>query len=387
MFPGCAHAIIQGEVVIGEICHIRAASPGGPRYDLTQSEEDRHAFDNLIIFCPTHHTWVDRDPDLYTVEKLQEMKQGYTPPDLPLSEEDLERASRLLAAPTVQSIGQSGGYTAGTMIFNVGPAPEAPVIPYKPADGTQPSRLSLSQCNCFAAGGEPIAECKSRGTDGFISDLVYWHHYPSAWLRIIPGLNTEFRRSILRELIETNAALLLPFGDAATAQCHSNKQGMAIIGVDDDLPETIATRITQVHHSGEIWGLNRALITRERPGRTPLLEIPWPRMRIEFERTLANYVQFARSVLRLPLPWTVVAGLAMVDGASFVREKSQWYSNPPKAQRCFEPTVWKSWTISSAEPVSELMFEEFYCAVWEACSLNYSSERHAHTWPRPPRWQ
>lgn len=74
-FPGCSLPIVEdGGTVTGEICHIRAQSRGGPRFDETQSEADRHTFDNLILLCRRHHKIVDAEPDLYSVDALQEIK-------------------------------------------------------------------------------------------------------------------------------------------------------------------------------------------------------------------------------------------------------------------------------------------------------------------------
>ena len=48
------------------------------RYEATQSPEDRHHFDNLMLLCPNHHTLIDSiDPDSYSVERLKEMKRRH----------------------------------------------------------------------------------------------------------------------------------------------------------------------------------------------------------------------------------------------------------------------------------------------------------------------
>jgi tetratricopeptide (TPR) repeat protein len=75
-FPGCALPLVDPDsgAVLGEICHVRARSPGGPRYDATQTEEQCHAFENLLLLCPSHHKIVDDNPDVYPVERLLEIK-------------------------------------------------------------------------------------------------------------------------------------------------------------------------------------------------------------------------------------------------------------------------------------------------------------------------
>lgn len=74
-FPGCSSPIVDSAgVVIGEICHVCARRPGGARYNISQTEAERHDFDNLILLCGSHHKVIDERSDIYTVDVLQEMK-------------------------------------------------------------------------------------------------------------------------------------------------------------------------------------------------------------------------------------------------------------------------------------------------------------------------
>jgi hypothetical protein len=74
-YPECSLAIVESVgTVTGEICHIHARREGGPRYEASQTEADRHGFDNLILLCRQHHKVIDSQPDLYTAEALRKMK-------------------------------------------------------------------------------------------------------------------------------------------------------------------------------------------------------------------------------------------------------------------------------------------------------------------------
>jgi hypothetical protein len=74
-FPGCTLPLVENAgTITGEICHIKAKSTGGPRYDDSQTDEERHAFENLILLCRRHHKVVDAQPDVYSAEALQEIK-------------------------------------------------------------------------------------------------------------------------------------------------------------------------------------------------------------------------------------------------------------------------------------------------------------------------
>lgn len=111
-FPKCTDTIVNGSTLIGEICHIRAANPGGPRYDSEQSAEDRHGFQNLILLCRNHHKVIDDDIESYTVDRLQKMKSTHEDHATTLNESDAKLGMQVLVANTLQANNQSGGIAA-----------------------------------------------------------------------------------------------------------------------------------------------------------------------------------------------------------------------------------------------------------------------------------
>jgi len=72
--PGCTGAIIVGETVVGEICHIRARRKKGPRFDSDLSLAERNAYENLLLLCRTCHRLIDSDEVKYSVELLSDIK-------------------------------------------------------------------------------------------------------------------------------------------------------------------------------------------------------------------------------------------------------------------------------------------------------------------------
>ena len=80
-FPSCDVICVQdasdgvASTIIGQIGHIEAHSNSGPRANPSLSEEQRRAYPNLILLCPTHHRLVDARDSIYTVDILQEWKQ------------------------------------------------------------------------------------------------------------------------------------------------------------------------------------------------------------------------------------------------------------------------------------------------------------------------
>ena len=63
---------------LGEVAHISADKPGGPRYDPTMSEPERQSERNLILLCPNCHKRIDDlEPERFTVQALQAMKERH----------------------------------------------------------------------------------------------------------------------------------------------------------------------------------------------------------------------------------------------------------------------------------------------------------------------
>lgn len=61
---------------VGEICHIEAAEKGGERFNRHQTNEDRRAFENLVLMCHRHHVKTD-DVEAFSVAALRELKQRH----------------------------------------------------------------------------------------------------------------------------------------------------------------------------------------------------------------------------------------------------------------------------------------------------------------------
>jgi hypothetical protein len=77
-YPGCVAELVTADnLYVGELCHIEAAEPGGPRYNANSTNEDRRAYANLILFCHAHHRRVDSDPSRFTPEWLREIKASH----------------------------------------------------------------------------------------------------------------------------------------------------------------------------------------------------------------------------------------------------------------------------------------------------------------------
>lgn len=132
-FPECDEEVvdIEEEVVIGVIAHIRARSEDGPRHDPDMTDDERDEFSNLMVLCPTHHTRIDKNPEKYPPEKLEEWKEQHEQeateeqdvPDDILSELEVESIEvNIEEGSYIRTENQMGGQVAHD-ITNIGPQP------------------------------------------------------------------------------------------------------------------------------------------------------------------------------------------------------------------------------------------------------------------------
>lgn len=79
-YPGCNTDCLpfldkSEPTVVGEMAHVIARSPDGPRGNPTGGSDD---YDNLILLCPTHHTFVDKAAEgTFTEEDLRQWKREH----------------------------------------------------------------------------------------------------------------------------------------------------------------------------------------------------------------------------------------------------------------------------------------------------------------------
>ena len=147
-FPGCNQPIVDqsNRVIIGEVSHIMAASPGGPRYDPEQPEEKRHAFDNLILLCAPHHKIIDEQVDQFPIRRLVEIKKEHEARHShaasaldDVSAQNLISNSTILGS-AIQTVHQTGGQAAHVIVNPPWQNKEPALVPLIHAIKPQPGQ-------------------------------------------------------------------------------------------------------------------------------------------------------------------------------------------------------------------------------------------------------
>lgn len=83
-FQGCKKTVVEeveGQQQIAvEIAHIKGANKGSARYDPGMTDEERAAFNNLVLMCTPHHKLIDGPSrDNYSAELLHGWKKDHEP--------------------------------------------------------------------------------------------------------------------------------------------------------------------------------------------------------------------------------------------------------------------------------------------------------------------
>lgn len=101
----CIKFINNEATVLGEMAHVIAKQPSGPR-GVAMGGDD--TYENLILLCPNHHAEIDKAPEgSFTVEVLLDWKAKHE-----------ANISAALASPTFLNVKELATWTKGLLIEN-----------------------------------------------------------------------------------------------------------------------------------------------------------------------------------------------------------------------------------------------------------------------------
>lgn len=101
-----------------------------------QTDDDRRAFENLMLLCPNHHDLIDKDPKRFPVRTLSEIKQKH---ETAFAQWQPSPALNAAFGASVQD----NTVTGGSIITNTGQ--NQGIMAHQVNIGRQPRRLSAAQ--------------------------------------------------------------------------------------------------------------------------------------------------------------------------------------------------------------------------------------------------
>jgi hypothetical protein len=107
-YDGCEEKLTDAawRRVNADVAHICGENPGAPRFDASMTDDERDAFENLILLCPNHHRLIDGlEPERHTVEMLRDMKHRHESrwERAWASDDALLRYAQLILTPAIEA--------------------------------------------------------------------------------------------------------------------------------------------------------------------------------------------------------------------------------------------------------------------------------------------
>lgn len=326
-FPKCPNPISDGPILLGEVAHIKAESPGGPRYDAGQTPEERRSYENLILLCGVHHKFVDDDEEAYTVERLLKMKRDHEAKAFQMDEIETEYVVGLLVAGdiSVTAINPNNSITAGifhqTIHHNYGNG-EGPQLGPQVYTGVRPQNGESR----YREKGKPLG--RTRGImpfDNGLKDEIFDEDGACFWFRLMP-LSDPKREWTVHELTTAaggHGAFLL-----TSIRGHIEYPFVAPDGIGRymSIEAQKAYTSTFLFRRGEIWSIDSQRISNW---------IPISEIRVRLPNLLEKSVQVLER-LGLEKPYQCILGLEGVEGYELVYDinhSTQQYHPPLFAER------------------------------------------------------
>jgi hypothetical protein len=360
-FPKCVSPLVDGEKVVGKICHIKAQNKGGARYDPTQTAEERHGYDNLILMCGRHHDVIDDDEHAYTVEYLRQIKHKHEQTASGMSNEQAEHGAHLLLNESVSSANQSGGITAHTVhVHN---------YPLAVAGTNEPGPLGfvLKQAQNgearFRAPDQPLGmNWNLMPLEKGLDYEVFLRNGPAMWLRLIPR-DVPPREWIHDELLKCGR------GPGVTLQPLSwinlkylrAEDGIGVYAtIDNFKPEAETGSVTFAFSTGEMWCVDMTVL------QNPKKHLYF----LDIARTLLQkfrgYGEFLQCLgIQPPFDW--IAGLDGVKGwrLEIPPPPNRFGASP--GETCLSNVVLANGTYDLEQPAA-MTLRPFFAQLFNKCS-------------------
>jgi hypothetical protein len=310
-YPDCPIPISDGTTLFGEAAHIKAESPGGPRYDPSQTAEGRRSFENLILLCGVHHKCVDSDLVSYTVDRLRQMKLDHEAKSEKIEDDEVKHVAELLASRdvTVTAINPYKSVTAGVFNQNItnnfAPSSDSTAIA-TPYQGVLPKQ----RMGRFRAQREPLGKTQSIMPFQLEPsiDLYSDDDKPCFWFRMLPNRapTAEWTFRDLEIAAGNDTAFRL-----VTMRGHADCRFAAKDGIGRylSIKPTIAYSATFLFRVGELWSIDTELCANYPPHNFFALS--------EVRKGLPTLIQQSAATLAalmVPTPFRWIIGIEGVEG-------------------------------------------------------------------------
>lgn len=224
---------------------------------------------------------------------------------------------------------------------------------------------STSTPSTFLKDGEPLGVVEDSESQLLIPDNEH------IFLRLIPTQPTDPISSGKSALELIQSGRLLPMWNGSGSFWTGRNSFGAFTCV---VKEGQVLNVTQLFKNREIWGIDASLINKQK-------QMEWSKVDFgyfhcvafedTFKRTLANYLEFAEKVLKLPPPLRIIAGAVRVAGYRMTAPPGMSFSGLERyGGRVVEPHIVYESAIETYQSEPAQILRPFFNRVWEECGLN-----------------
>jgi hypothetical protein len=372
-FPKCTVEIVQGDTLVGEMCHIKAAHPGGPRYDPNQTAAERHGYDNLILMCGTHHTVIDADEEAYTVERLIRMKIDHERAVTPVPDDRTASGTQLLIDQSISVANQSGGITAHTINIYAGQPSATSAQSSVPQPASFPRAQPKDGPARFRVPGEALGVREPAGFLDTGGSSIFLAPGPAMWLRLMPPFDPgkKWTSAALGKALDRGINLPTFIGpaDGTYSLRAEDGVGTCILSRNEVQTKTAAF----VSKTGEVRAIDTWVLGTEQ---TMLLSVEIEKMLTE---QLPRYGYFL-SLLGLEPPYRWIAGCDGVKNRQLQYPRERYAIRIPgmPGRLCASEQVITEGVYAGKQlPMSTLL--PFFEDIYDACGIE-RPEHLPHFW-------
>ncbi len=187
---------------------------------------------------------------------------------------------------------------------------------------------------------------------------------PLSFLRLIPLRPLRMSSAEAKQMIDSGG--LRPFGDGIYGWfTDRNSHGAFVCGKDKSC---CIRQLTQLFHTGEIWGIEAEMLENEFSGSHggKCSIIPSVKFEQVFVETMENYLRFARETLQLENPYRFRAGVTEVRG---FRMATAGRGGQGFRGHIFDNEIVYEGKIDDPTVSSRLILIPFFNHLWESCGL------------------
>ena len=196
--------------IIAVMAHIKGEKPGSARYDPSMIDKERNAYPNLILVCQNCHKVIDDQPDIYTADRLLEIKQMH-------ESWILESTEREILNVTFSQLAEVTGFLCSVQLSNT-----SYYTVISPKDKIQKNQLSSEIEKLIVLGLLQAPQ---------VSDYINSHHDLRFADDLAQGFITEYNRLKYVEQLASDELFygLLDFASARKSDFLLRAAGLAVL--------------------------------------------------------------------------------------------------------------------------------------------------------------